>query len=175
MEPAKLTAAAQLLIDEDSFLSRFERCTLPENEWTHLAHVKVAWLYLTQQSPDDALRRIRSGILRYNTEVLHRPEKYSETITVAFTHVVLNRMRTHQPWDTFATRIDDLLDPKKPILLNYYSVKLLCSDLARTQFVEPDVTELPCRDVFDLTPGYSNGRAQDQKDQRERGSISQFC
>jgi hypothetical protein len=160
MEPASSTAATQPAGDDDSFLSRFELCTLPESDWTHLAHVRVAWLYLTHQSSDEALRRICDGILSYNTEVLHRPEKYSETITVAFTHIVLGRMRTTESWGSFATRIDDLLDPKTPILLNHYSKERLFSDAARTQFVEPDVTELPCRDVFDLAPGYSNGRAQ---------------
>ena len=160
MEPASSTAAKQPAGDNDSFLSRFERCTLPEREWTHLAHVRVASLYLTHQSPDEALMRICDGILSYNTEVLHRPEKYSETITVAFTHIVLGRMRATESWDTFATRIDELLDPKTPILLNYYSKERLFSDEARTLFVEPDMAELPCRDVFNLTPGYSNGRAQ---------------
>ena len=160
MEPANSTAATHPASDEDAFLSRFEDCTLPESEWTHLAHVRVAWLYLTHQSPDEALRRICDGILNYNTEVLHRLEKYSETITVAFTHVVLGRMRAAEFWDAFATRIDELLDPKTPILLNYYSKERLFSDEARTLFLEPDMAELPCSDVFDLTPGYSNGRAQ---------------
>jgi hypothetical protein len=160
MEPANSTAVTQPASDEDLFLSRFERCTLPESEWTHLAHVRVAWLYLTHQSPDEALRRICDGILSYNTEVLHRAEKYSETITVAFTHIVLSRMRATESWDTFATRIDQLLDPKTPMLLSYYSTERLFSDEARVLFVEPDVAELPCRDAFDLTPGYSNGRAQ---------------
>jgi hypothetical protein len=161
MEPASSIAATQPTSDDDWFLSRFERCALPESEWTHLAHVRVAWLYLTHQSPDEALRRICDGILSYNTEVLNRPEKYSETITVAFTHIVLGQMRVSESWDTFAIRIDELLDPTTPILLNYYSKERLFSDEARTQFVEPDVTELPCRDNFDLTTGYSNGRAQD--------------
>lgn len=127
MERASQTAATHPASDESSFLSRFERCTLPESEWTHLAHVRVAWLYLTQQSPDEALKRICDGILNYNTEVLHRPEKYSETVTVAFTHIVLRRMRTAESWDTFASRIDELLDPKAPILLNYYSRERLLS------------------------------------------------
>lgn len=159
MEPARLIATTQQASDDDSFLSRFEHCTLPESEWTHLAHVRVAWLYLMHQSPDEAQRRICAGILSYNSEVLNRPEKYSETITVAFTHIVLSRMRATESWDTFVTGIDDLLDPKTPILLNYYTRERLFSDVARTIFVEPDVTELPCRDVFDLTPGYNNGRA----------------
>ncbi len=157
MEPASLIAAMPAASDDDSFLSRFEHCTLPESEWTHLAHVKVAWLHLTHQSPDVALRKICDGIVRYNTEVLCRPEKYSETITVAFTHIVLGRMRATESWDTFATRIDDLLDPKTPILLNYYSAERLFADEARIRFVEPDITHLPCSNEFDLMPADVDG------------------
>ena len=159
MEPANAPDAIQLADDEDSFLSRFEHCTLPESEWTHLAHVRVAWLYLSQQSPDVALMKICDGIMRYNTEVLHRPEKYSETVTVAFAHVVLGRIQAAEPWGRFAMRIDDLLDSKNPVLLNYYSKEHLFSDEARRQFVGPDLRELPCFDDFDLTPGYRDGRA----------------
>ena len=160
MEPANSQVAQTPVNEDDTFLSRFEGCTLPETEWTHLAHVRVAWLHLSRHSPDTALRRVCDGILRYNTEVLDRPEKYSETVTVAFLHVVLGRMRTTESWDGFSTRIDDLLDPKTPILLNYYSQEVLFSDAARLQFVEPDLAELPCFDAFDLAPDYRDGRAQ---------------
>ena len=150
MEPASSTAVVQPTDDNDSFLLRFEHCTLPESEWTHLAHVRVAWLYLSHESPDAALRKICDGILRYNTEVLHRPEKYSETVTVAFVHVVLARMQPAEPWNAFAASIDDLLDPQKPVLLNYYSKDRLFSDEARNYFIEPDLMELPCIDAFYL-------------------------
>jgi len=153
MEPAKSPSAIQPAVDDRLILAQFEQCTLPESEWTHLAHIRVAWLYLSQQPPNSALRKICAGILRYNTKVLHRPEKYSETVTVAFAHVVLGRMQAAEPWDRFAMRIDDLLDSKIPVLLNYYSQEKLFSNKARTQFVEPDLTELPCYGVFDLTPG----------------------
>jgi len=149
MEPANLPVAVQPADDNESFLSRFEHCTLPESEWSHLAHVRVAWLYLSHESPDAALRKICDGILRYNTEVLHRPEKYSETVTVAFVHIVLGRMQPAEPWNAFAASIDDLLDPQKPVLLNYYSKDRLFSDEARNCFVEPDLMKLPCFDVFD--------------------------
>jgi hypothetical protein len=159
MEPAS-SQAQPSVNDDDSFLSRFEHCTLPESEWTHLAHVRVAWLYLSRHSPDTALSRVCDGILRYNTEVLNRPEKYSETVTVAFLHVVLGRMQTTESWDSFSMRIDDLLDADTPILLNYYSQEVLFSDAARLQFVEPDMAELPCFNTFNLAPGYRDGRAQ---------------
>lgn len=128
--------------DKD-FLAQFETCALLESEWTHAAHVRVAWICLNQSTPDMALERIRTGILRYNTDVLNRRHKYHETVTVAFSRIVAARMRENEPWAEFARRIDDMLDTAQPLLLRYYSEDRLFSDEARTQFVEADLQELP--------------------------------
>lgn len=129
--------------DDLEFLTRFESCTLPESEWTHLAHIRVAWLCLQSGSAEEALQRVRHGILRYNTEVLNRPHMYHETVTVAFTRLVSARLVAGETWSGFAQRIDDLLDRNAPILLRYYSPGVLNSDAARAGFVEPDLDALP--------------------------------
>lgn len=128
---------------DDEFLEEFEGCRLPESEWTHLAHIRVAWICLNTEREESALARIRDGILRYNTEVLGRRHKYHETVTVAYTHIVASRIRADEPWLEFATRIDDLLDSSSPILLRYYSKERLFSDTARESFVAPDVQDIP--------------------------------
>jgi len=129
--------------DDERFLSNFENCLLPESEWTHHAHIRVAWLCLSEDAPETALQRIRSGILRYNTEVLRRRHKYHETVTVAFARTVADRMHAGESWEQFSFRIDDILDPDAPILLNFYSAERLFSDQARLQFIEPDIRALP--------------------------------
>ena len=129
--------------DDRRFLARFERCTLPESEWTHLAHIRVAWACLQLSDPADSIARIRRGILAYNTAVLGRPEMYHETVTVAYSMLVANRIRDGESWAAFETRIDDLLDKKSPILLRYESSDRLFSAEARKRFVEPDLQALP--------------------------------
>jgi len=126
-----------------AFLERFEACRLPESEWTHLAHIRVAWVCLCLSPPAAALDRIRCGILRYNTKVLGRPEMYHETVTEAFTRLVADRMRSGETWHSFAQRIGDLTDRNAPVLLRYYSRERLGSDEARRSFVEADLGELP--------------------------------
>jgi len=125
------------------FLERFESCELPESEWTHLAHIRVAWICLQLEAPQAAVDRIRGGILHYNTDVLRRPHRYHDTVTVAFTRLVFARMREGEAWRDFSTRIDDLLDPNVPILGKYYSAGLLDSDEARRRYVTPDLRPLP--------------------------------
>ena len=141
-EPANGDAAGPSDVDLD-FLSRFENCQLPESEWTQLAHIRVAWICHSIDSPDRALARIRAGILRYNTNVLKRRKKYHETVTVAFAGIVAARMKTGESWKEFAARIDDILNARNPVLLKYYSEQQLFSDKAGREFVEPDKAELP--------------------------------
>ena len=60
----KLGGAAGMCDEE--LVRQFESCTLPFNRWTHRAHVKVAHLYLKNHPFDEALKRLRAGIQRYN-------------------------------------------------------------------------------------------------------------
>jgi hypothetical protein len=130
-------------VPDEVFLGRFERCELPEAEWTHLAHIRVAWVCLSILPADAALQRIRKGILRYNTDVLQRRHKYHETVTVAFTRIVADRIRAGENWEDFAQRIDDLLNTEMPLLLRYYSKNRLLSNAARDGFLEPDLEKIP--------------------------------
>jgi len=51
---------------EDELLRRFEDLTLPLAQWTHRAHVQVAYAYLSAHPFDEALDRMRRGIRAYN-------------------------------------------------------------------------------------------------------------
>ncbi len=129
--------------DEASFLQSFEDCTLPADKWTHAAHIRMAWLYLTEDDFAAALGRIRDGIRRYNAEVLDKLSEYHETVTVAFATLVAARMRAGESWQQFALRNKDLFLRSPPALAKYYSTELLMSDAARARFIEPDLRELP--------------------------------
>mgnify|MGYP001135770165 CR=1 FL=1 len=52
--------------DDRRFLGQFEDCTLPFEQWTHRAHVRVAYLYLSEHPFDEALSRMREGVQHYN-------------------------------------------------------------------------------------------------------------
>lgn len=139
---AKQKIALLVTHEDEDFLRRFEKCKLPEHQWTHMAHLRVAWICLRKFPANLALQRIRNGILRYNTEVLNRRHKYHETVTVAFTRVVADRIQELDTWTTFADHNQDLLSTDNPILLRYYSETSLFSVVARSRFVAPDLLDL---------------------------------
>jgi len=126
---------------DDEFLAAFEACTLPRPEWTHEAHVRMAWLYFTRLPAAAAADRIRVGIRRYNASV--GSDGYHETITVAFARVIAARVRGGESFTDFRDREPDLFDRKSSALLRYYSDTLLHSPAAKLEFVEPDREPLP--------------------------------
>ncbi len=151
-----------LSVEEADFLRDFEACTLLESEWTHLAHIQVAWLYLTQFASPDALARIRSGIARFNAEVLGQRQEYHETVTVAFARIIADRMVPGEAWTEYLPGIDDIVSASTPILDTYYSPERLGSVQARKEFVEADRCDLPMFRDAQVARRFCNGRAEDK-------------
>src|ERR1043165_5068851 len=84
-------------LDRD-FLGQFESCSLPFEQWTHRAHVRVGYLYLCTHPFEGALDLMRRGVRRYNAanQVPEGPTSgYNETTTHAFLHLVAAVMRAY--------------------------------------------------------------------------------
>lgn len=152
---------------DDKFLTRFEQCTLDRSDWTHEAHVRMAWLYVARSETYRGARvKVRTGIKKLNAAFLARmnapcgatapaepvaeaaaePKQTSgfhETITTAFVRLVASRSRPGEKFAAFRKRNPDLFDRKLTALLNHYSPELLFSEDAKVKFVEPDREPLP--------------------------------
>lgn len=128
---------------DDEFLAAFEAAAIPRPEWTHEAHVRMAWLYLTRRPFADALDRIRGGIKKLNGAIGGSPDGYHETITVAFARVIASRLRPGDDFPAFRTRHPDLLDRTLTALLRHYTKDRLFSPEARRGFLAPDREALP--------------------------------
>jgi hypothetical protein len=126
--------------DDRNFLESFETCSLGAKCWTHAAHVRMGWLVLqTSPSFDEALIRIRNGILRFNST--KNSIGYHETITVAFARIIDSRREPGQTFQMFAEKNKDLFE--KNCLERFYSDATLRSEQARETFLEPDLEQLP--------------------------------
>ncbi|MGH7487229.1 MAG: hypothetical protein ACREMY_16750, partial [bacterium] len=133
------TATTDTLSDED-FVARFEDCTLPSTAFHHRDHVRLAWVYLQDHPPLEALARFANGLRRFAT-ANGAAGLYHETITWAFLLLVRERMErgaAADVWESFAAGNPDLLTWKPSILDSYYRPETLGSELARRVFVMPD-------------------------------------
>lgn len=132
-------------MDDTTLLARFEAATIPRPEWTHRAHLRMAFLYLRAHPFDQALARIRSGIQTLNAaNGVH--DGYHETVTVAFTMLIADAMSRTDALSL--TTSDSFVDAHpelamKNLLLHHYSRERINSDAARRTFVAPDTHPLP--------------------------------
>jgi hypothetical protein len=135
---------------DEQFLSQFERKTLPFDQWTHRAHVKIAFLYLRDHPFDAALSKIRRGIRAYNAtnNVPESPTSgYNETTTVAFLHLIAATMAAYS--NEFPTSTADAFCDTHPQLMTrsvlrlFYSPQRRMHPDAKTKFIEPDLASLP--------------------------------
>jgi hypothetical protein len=131
----------------ESLVSRFVECTLPCAEWTHRAHLTVGLWHAREYSPDEALARMRAGILRYNTtcQVPNTPTRgHHETIT-RFYMTVLTRHLTEQidtsDWTAVTNRALELFGARD-LPFEYYTRERLMSSEARAEWREPDLRPL---------------------------------
>ncbi len=141
-------------MDDATFLQQFEDLTLPFEQWTHRAHVKVAYLHLRQYPLEEAIEHMRNGIQRYNAanDVPEGPDVgYNETTTQAFMriiHAVIQAYGDVMPVataDEFCDTHPQLMSQK--ILRLFYSPAQRMHPDAKTQFIEPDMTSLPIAPV----------------------------
>lgn len=127
------------MMTEDEFVRAFEECSLPSSAFHHRDHVRLAWIYLRQDPPLDALRRFAEGLRRFATAHGH-PGLYHETITWAYLFLIHERMAAgaeSEGWEEFAARNPDLLAWNPSILDRYYPKEVLSSETARRIFVMP--------------------------------------
>ncbi len=130
-------------VSDEEFLAAFEGCTLPEADWSHRAHVRMAWLYLRRRSFEQVLPLVRQRIMQYNA-TFQKHTGYHETITRVFLHLIHRRTERRQArtFEDFCEQNPDLFQGV-PLLLKHYRKETLFSPAAREDFVSPDLEPLP--------------------------------
>ena len=105
----------------------------------------MAWNYLNVHEFDDAIDRIRNGILRFNAKNSDKISfGYSETITVFYAKMVHQALKNCSPdarrsFEVFLETNSHLLDRNLP--LRYYSKEIFASEQAKKSFVPPDLND----------------------------------
>ncbi|PYK11280.1 MAG: hypothetical protein DME65_07705 [Verrucomicrobia bacterium] len=119
-----------------------ERGEIVNENFHHISHLQVAWVYLTESSSVlEAAAKMRHTLRRL-AAVAGEPQKYHQTITLFWVHLL---SRAHAV--DGGRRLEDVLKANPQLLakdfpLAYYSTERLFSDEARTSWVEPDVKPL---------------------------------
>lgn len=108
-------------------------------DFHHASHLHLAWVYLAESSSvQQAAKKMRNTLRRF-AAAAGEPEKYHETITLFWVHLLSRAQAASR-----AERLEDVVHANPQLLeknfpLAYYSTERLFSDEARTSWVEPDL------------------------------------
>ncbi|MGB1311265.1 MAG: hypothetical protein ACPG47_08635 [Leucothrix sp.] len=136
-----------LISEEDRhFKSQVESCQFPVSDFDHRAHLRLAYIYLAQNSDTkksvDLVRETLTNLLEHAG--INPAAKFHETLTEAWVlavHHFMAKTERSTSADNFIEQHPVMLDSK--IMLTHYSAELLFSDTARKAFVEPNIDPIP--------------------------------
>ena len=134
----------ELSTSDVEFRMAFEAGAIAPADFSHRAHVRLAYVYLADTDVNLALERMRGALLVFLTRNNIPASKYHDTLTRAWILAVnhfMHRTPETTSSDDFIARNEVLLDSK--IMLTHYSADLLFSDQAREQFIEPNLDPIP--------------------------------
>jgi hypothetical protein len=132
--------------DIDSLATRFTDCTLPREEWTHHAHLRVGLWHLLRYPPAEVLDLLRDRISRYNVSVggvNTATDGYHDTITRFYVWVIAQFVGAADRSRSEDDLADELIRTRgdKDLPLRHWSRERLFSS-TRLGWVEPDVRSL---------------------------------
>jgi hypothetical protein len=120
---------------DDAFLAALEDTSLPDSAFRHRDHLRAAYLYLRRDGFAGAVASMSAALRRFAAS-RGKPDRYHETVTVAFLAVINERLRTQGDpggFDAFLEANPEFAD--KSLLQRYYRPETLASDRARQAFV----------------------------------------
>lgn len=125
------------------FLQHWRAGTLPKSEWTHAAHVAVGACHVFEYPADEALEKIRAGIIHYNTCVGTANTDHSgyhETLTRFWTGLMATLLRTQQSSSRleFVSAALGLFGGDSALFRRYYSFDVVNDVRARREWIAPD-------------------------------------
>src|SRR5262245_34870461 len=99
--------------EDQNFRKEFEDCKFPPAEFNHRAHIKLAYVYLSEHETDTAHQLMRSALLSFIEFYGIDVSKYHETMTRAWIMAVRHFME-----NTPDSESSDLFIEKNPIMLD---------------------------------------------------------
>lgn len=132
---------------ESPLVTAFRASTLRQVAWTHEAHLRVGLWHVLAFGRDEAMRRLREGIVALNDAhgTPNTDERgYHETITWAYVQLLAALVDKHPAGTPFEMLADAAITrfSDSRVLLRYYSETRLRSVEARCSAVTPDLRAL---------------------------------
>jgi hypothetical protein len=125
----------------DRFMAAFEDGTWPSADWKHAHHLVMATCYVMMYGRDEALRRARGNIAKYNESQGGKNTEdsgYHETLTVFWIDAVADAIPPGKPRVEAVRHVVEALAPQRDLWKKYYSFDVVNSREARAAYIRPD-------------------------------------
>ena len=125
---------------DTEFARAFERGAVPHEQFHHLEHLRLAWVYLHEAGSADRAADTMAARLRAFAAAAGRPQKYHQTRTEFWLRLLADaRGRFTAPCDfaEVARKFPRLLEKTLPAM--FYSSERLHSEEARMGWLAPDL------------------------------------
>lgn len=121
----------------EEFLKQFENASL--EEFHHIDHIRIAWLYLRQFGFERGSQKIVEGV-KYFAAAHNQSQRYHETITQFWIRAVEHCIQANRTINNFNEFIDTFPFLKETAsIYKHYTKQQLMSEIARAQWVDPDL------------------------------------
>ena len=130
---------AHFLLNDHEFVDQFENHQLNPAYFTHLAHMRLAWLYIKEFGVERAAHilcdRIRSFDRKHGTGL-----KFNKTVTIAFAHLINERQQLgiYRDFENFLEQNEALISDYRELISRHYSFDPFNSEKARNEYLLPD-------------------------------------
>lgn len=125
-------------LTDDEFEQQFKNCLIDATQFTHEAHLRLAWIHIEKYGLEKAITNICFQLKRY-VEFLGATDKYNETVTVAAIRAVYHfKLKTDaSTFSEFIAKNQRLKDNFKELLGRHYVTDIFNSQQAKRQYLEP--------------------------------------
>jgi hypothetical protein len=131
------------MLPDDEFLRAFFGLTLPNSEFRHRDHLRLAWLAVRRHGGDVAEDVVATGIRKFAQHNSHGP-LYHDTMTRFWVRLVAHAVSDRPDivdFDDFLAAYPLLLDKNTP--LRHWSRDAMFGAEARAGWRKPDLVALP--------------------------------
>lgn len=127
-------------LNDLEFEQKINRCELSPSDFTHEAHLRLAWLNISKYGIEQAQENIKKQILNF-VEFVGAQDKYNMTLTIGATKAVYHFMLKSDSdnFKDFISEFPQLKSNFKGLMACHYGIDIYNSDKAKKEFLEPDL------------------------------------
>ena len=127
-------------LSDDTFERQFQEGVLDPTLFTHEAHLRLAWLYISKYGIETAISKIRVQIKRYAT-LNGTPDKFNTTVTVAAVKAVQHFLLKSKAnsFSDFILEFPRLKYRFTDLMNVHYSFDIYTNPKAKEHFLLPDL------------------------------------